>query len=673
MLARREKQWGSAAVRRGAGRRLAPAIAVTAALWGLGRGPAQAQQFLACGVPVTHHLASGETDTYQPMVSGNIATIVDVSDTSGTIGLLKLSRVGCSTCPPPTCTGSTDFGGTVAVSDCVGNDEGDYTIEFNVVGEYNGLQSPENCGVRLSCGVAPANAALNVPGEVDAYTFAGVAGQQVSLTATATGDPAGSLRMRVYGPYGDILSDTCAGTLTFNVQDTGTYTVLVSACVTPSTGPYTIVWQTLPTCPAPVVPASAYVAYPGSGTVGVIDLSTNQTVSIVPGVAPSVGFFSSITASPNNGSAYVTMEGSATISIINTTLNRVVGSINVPISNENANSLRVAMDPEGRYAYAPSDVLGGVAVIDTAKRKIDAVIPVEGIHVENPFWLPIPIAVTPDGKSVYVGTTFRVQSGEGRCAGGWGSGGACTGDSDCTGESVCVAWGLTVIDTASRTVVGDVTGARFGSYEPMDISFNPTATLAYVASIATPWGSIDSTQGELFLIDTASGSIAQSTPLSVTGGIAYSHDGRIGYAVGCAGAVAGSCATSERGTALLIIDMPLLRITNTIPLSAALGGDHAAGVALSPDGGRLVVTSPDTGVDWGHGIAVIDTATLQIAAAIPPAGNGPDSVAIVTPPTGLCTADDQGQTRVTVGELVTAVNYAADGCPTARTSGFTAK
>jgi DNA-binding beta-propeller fold protein YncE len=661
MLARRARQLGSAALRRAAGRRLASAIAVTAAFWGLGRGPAQAQQFLACGVPVTHHLASGATDTYQPAVSGWTPIVEDVVDTSGTLGLLQLAQVGCPSCAP-TCTGSANVDGStgpVAVSDCVGNDTGDYTIEFNVV-----APSPENCGVALSCGVAPANTALNVPGEVDAYTFVAVTGQQASLTATATGDSTGSLRTRVYDPFGTPLSDTCAVTLTFSAEETGTYTVLVSACVTPSTGPYTIVWQTTPACPAPVVPASAYVAYPGSGTVGVIDLSTNQTVSIVPGVAPP-GYSdssSSITVSPNDGSAYVTMEGSATISIINTTLNRVVGSINVPMSLEGSGLFRVAMDPEGRYAYAPSNVLGGVAVIDTATRKIDAVIPVEGIQVANPFVLPVPIAVSPDGKSVYVGTTFRVQSGQGTCAGGWGSAQPCTGDSDCPGGGVCIGgWGLTVIDTASRTVVGRVTDPRLGSYGPLDISFNPTGTLAYVTSASG-----------LFLVDTASGSVTQSLPLSVAG-IAYSHDGRVGYAVGCAGAVESGCTHSQTGTALFVIDMPSLSIANTIPLSAVFNGYDAGGVALSPDGGRLVVTSPETGVGLDFGIAVIDTATLQIVTTIPPAGDGPYSVAIVTPPTGLCAADDQGQTRVTVGELVTSVNYAADGCPTTRTSGLKAQ
>lgn len=87
---------------------------------------------------------------------------------------------------------------------------------------------------------SPAKTALNVPGEVDAYTFA-VAGPQISLTATAMSYPTGALCMRIYEPSdGGPLTDTCAGTLTFNGQEAAAYTVLIGACVTLSTGSHTL-------------------------------------------------------------------------------------------------------------------------------------------------------------------------------------------------------------------------------------------------------------------------------------------------------------------------------------------------------------------------------------------------------------------------------------------------
>jgi DNA-binding beta-propeller fold protein YncE len=213
---------------------------------------------------------------------------------------------------------------------------------------------------------------------------------------------------------------------------------------------------------------------------------------------------------------------------------------------------------------------------------------------------------------------------------------------------------LIVIDTASRTVARRIIDPRLD--ESLDISFNPAGTLAYVAA-----------GGALSVIDTASGSVTQSLPLSVTG-IAYSHDGRVGYAVGCAAPPSVGCDTSG----LLVIDMASLTITNTVPLSDALGDDSpTCGIALSPDGGRLLVTNWNATLPASNSAGsstaavVVDTTTLQVVGTIQTVGDNPYSPAIVTPPTGLCTADASGQTRVTVGVLVSAVTYSVDGCPTA--------
>jgi hypothetical protein len=611
-----------------------------------------AQPYLVCGVPTTHHLDSGSTDTYPLAVSSDQQIVVDVTDTSGTLGLLQLTPLFyCSlgehgeliNCGLQTCNGSLAFlTSPILVSDCAGDDAGDYTVEFNVV-----AQSPENCGVPLSCGVAPAEAALSVRGEVDAYTFPGFAGQQVSLVTTATGDTTGSLRTRLFSPTGDLESDSCSGSLTFGVPSSGTYTVLVSACVAPSTGRYSIVWQTLPACPAAAAAAVAYITYTTSGTVGVVDLASDQTVSIVPETpADQYRDFSTITVSPNDGVAYATFGGSGTISIINTTLNRVVGSITVPFYGGQYLALPVAVDPEGRFAYTiasgladytlPEPVLP-VAVINLATRKIDATIAIEGIHG---LFEGGPLAISPDGKALYVSAVFSqtLPDNEGH---------------------VQAEVGLIVIDVASRTVVGRVADQRF-SGEFFDISFNPTGALAYILQ-----------SGALYTVDTATRSVTHRLLLSTGGDIAYSPDGRIGYALGCVLAEGGGCADPTADFTLFVIDMSSLTITNTVPLQEALGGRNEAGnggIAVSPDGARLVVVNPNAVAKRQQPPAaiVIDTASLQVVGTIQAVGDEPWDVAIVTPPSGLCTADDSGQTRVTVGELVSSVNYSVDGCPTAR-------
>src|SRR5262249_30459349 len=136
------------------------------AIFSPARGPAQTQEVLVCGVPQTRHLEAGQSDTYQIPVSGDYHLAVDVADTSGTIGLLRLRALNYLP-NLETCNGSLAFkASALEVSDCLDNDVGDYAIEVNVVSE-----GPQNCGTALSCGVAPDNTALNVPGEVDAYTF----------------------------------------------------------------------------------------------------------------------------------------------------------------------------------------------------------------------------------------------------------------------------------------------------------------------------------------------------------------------------------------------------------------------------------------------------------------------------------------------------------------------
>ncbi len=613
---------------RAAGPWVAFAIAVAASC-GLMPRPAMADEFLACGVPTTRHLQMGITDKYIPEASSELPLIADVTDIGGTIGLLQLTPlIFCGICPfcppcPSSCEGSIAFPASptpLAVSDCVGSNTGDYTIEFNIV-----AQSPENCGRHLSCGTAPNDTVLSVLGEVDAYTFDGVSGQQISLTAAATSDTISSLRMRLFSPKGDLQSDSCSGTLTYDVPSTGTYTVLVSACVAPATGSYSIVWQTLPACPALSAPAFAYVTHSGSGTVAVLDLTPNQPVSIVPTIVPASAYtyFSAINTSANDGFAYATFGQSGTISIINTTLNRVVGSVSVPVNPDNA-EIRVGVDPLGRYVYAPSNVLGGLVVINTATRKIDAVIPIGGNGYDgNGFEQQTPIALSPDGKLLYVGVVV---------------GGRDT---------------LTVIDTTSRTIVGRVTDMRMAG--PVNISLNPTGTLVYVTNATG-----------ISVVDTATLNITQSQPLPLTD-IAYSRDRRVAYGLG---------RGSDGQAAILVIDTATLAVTNTLPLSTALGGDNIAAVALSPGGDRLLVTNPSGGdqVETGASstsdrqpaVVVIDTRTLEVIGTMRAVGDQPFGIAVVTPPSGLCTADDRGQTRVTVGELVTAVDYSVDGCPTAR-------
>src|SRR5262249_14938924 len=126
--------------------------------------------------------------------------------------------------------------------------------------------------------------------------------------------------------------------------------------------------------------------------------------------------------------------------------------------------------------------------------------------------------------------------------------------------------------------------------------------------------------------------------------------------------------TDENG--LEVIDTATLMVTSTTPLKTALQGGFPTQVAVSPDGGRLVINNGEAqGKAQEPAAVVVDTLSLTLVAQIPRfGGDNPHDVAVATPPSGLCAGDSHAQTRVTVGELVTAVDYSVDGCPTARNS-----
>jgi YVTN family beta-propeller protein len=118
---------------------------------------------------------------------------------------------------------------------------------------------------------------------------------------------------------------------------------------------------------------------------------------------------------------------------------------------------------------------------------------------------------------------------------------------------------------------------------------------------------------------------------------------------------------------VFVIDTAVPAVSTTISITDIVS--QAKGIALAPDGSRLYVTKPDTNLinpeGRGPAVVVIDTNARQVIGTVKPVGAMPFGIAVAVPPTGLCVGDDQGQTRVTVGELVTSVNYAADGCPSA--------
>lgn len=213
-------------------------------LWA-GARPAAAADSLACGVPITQHLNAGAADVYDFAISADAAVVVDAADVSGSIGLVKLGGPGIATCAGsvelrrPTVT-------SITVSDCIGNDTGDYAIVANVVSD-----APQNCGRPLPCGLSPHIQHLNLQGQVDAYTFSGTQGDHVTVASTDITGDIGGVSVRLFDPDGMLVTggDNCADVTNVRLDKTGTYTVLTSACGLPQTGLYGLGFQS-PACPA---------------------------------------------------------------------------------------------------------------------------------------------------------------------------------------------------------------------------------------------------------------------------------------------------------------------------------------------------------------------------------------------------------------------------------------
>ncbi|MFQ5664938.1 MAG: YncE family protein [Candidatus Binatia bacterium] len=561
----------------------AAALLFAAAVW----LPVAAAEPLVCGVPLARQLKSGATDSFQFSLSPGTALSLEAVDTSRTIDLLKISFSPSQ----ETCLGDLEIRSpgemaSVEVSDCVGQDAGDYTIALSVVSP-----GPDNCGVPLPCGSTLQGERLDTLGEVDSYTFPGIEADRVRLTATDVAGTIGCVRLRVFDPGGSLVEDLFNQPFDEQLTRTGTYTALVSACVEPRTGPYTITWQPS-SCPGEAAQGQlAYVANSDAGTVSLIDLTALATRAVIPLVPPAQAMVAApvgLDISPNGGFAYATYGTSSTAVLINTTTNLIAAS--VPVGLDAAG---VAFTPDGASTYVISNDLGGISVIDNKTNRVTGIIAPDVGFSET-------IQFATDGATAFV-------------------------VSDDLG-------GLAGIDTATNEIT---------SFSDLDLGFfdafaiSPDGAFAYA-------GVLDG----IAVIETATNTIFDMITLDDEPfGIAFSPSGGRAY------------ASLPDESKLAVIDTESSREITRIPVGVDTGG-----VAVSGDGALVYVTD-FTSAATDVGFWVIDAATNRVVGGIPTMGDGPASVVLTTAPEGLCVGDAEGETKVTVDELVRGVNQVLNGCP----------
>jgi YVTN family beta-propeller protein len=132
-----------------------------------------------------------------------------------------------------------------------------------------------------------------------------------------------------------------------------------------------------------------YVTNHGSGTVSIIDGSTNKILKTI-----SVGELPSrIAFNPENGNMYVTNQGSGTVSIINSSTNRVVE--NISIGNQYKSlPTGIAFNPENGNMYVTNQGSGTVSIINSSTNRV-----VENISVGG---VPSRIAFNAENGNMYI-------------------------------------------------------------------------------------------------------------------------------------------------------------------------------------------------------------------------------------------------------------------------------
>lgn len=148
----------------------------------------------------------------------------------------------------------------------------------------------------------------------------------------------------------------------------------------------------------------AYVSNFADDSVTVLNLTTNSTeTTLKVGEGPN-----GIAASPDGSVVYVVNHEDDTVSVIDTATNQVSGD---PIA-VGFLPVKVAFSPDGTKAFVTNSLDYTVSVIDTATRSVENAVFVGVDPFNDVLNEPDGVAVTPNGKRVYVAIFGRNGAGD---------------------------------------------------------------------------------------------------------------------------------------------------------------------------------------------------------------------------------------------------------------------
>lgn len=309
----------------------------------------------------------------------------------------------------------------------------------------------------------------------------------------------------------------------------------------------------------------AYVGHTTSPTLTVIDTETNSiTGTVLLGSRMPV----LIAITPNNLFAYVTAAIDS-VAVVDTATNTVTQFIVLPAGS---GPIGIAITPDGKFVYVANQGSNSVSVISTATNLI-----VDTINSTD-FYAPWGIAITPDGKFAYlVNGTDGVSPGY-----------------------------VSVIDLSTNTVLPPMILVGNG---PTDIAITPDGQFAYVTN----------QNSNTFTAI----SIKTNTPITIPVGqspfeVAANTQGEFVYV-----------SNNGNPSSISVISTKTNHVVQTIPLS----NDGPSGLATTPDGQKLFVCNVND-------LIVISTGTNEVTDFVPTINTS--SIAI----TGTLIADLTGQQKV---------------------------
>lgn len=327
--------------------------------------------------------------------------------------------------------------------------------------------------------------------------------------------------------------------------------------------------------PGPLRAHPAWTAVAAAGAAAVLVIAAVLTVSGVghPGASRRAARtrLAASTCSGPTGAAYVSDSGWDGFSAIDTATCQVIQTYNVGDTqvpgdpgDYNYSSTNEGIAVSGGYLYFADTGTSNVAVIATSSLDPSNYNPPE--QLINVGLFPQDVAVTPDGKQVWVAET-----------------GPQTSPSSPSGVSV--------ISTASDQVTAHLPVGG----QPSQVAFSPSGAIAYVVTADGLWLFSTATEKPVGVIH----------GLGDPRGIAVSPDGSTLY------------VTDTQAGTVAVINAASRAVTHTIKV-----GQLPWQMAISPNGQTLYVANPDSDT-----VSVIDTAANRVTHTISITGD-PDTLAL---------------------------------------------